>query len=289
MRRPDSFNEQRGYFTFAQNTDTVDYLELAYAQALSIKGTQKINKYAVAVDAKTKELITDKHQKVFDYIIEIKQDNNLPTSSWKLANEWQAWWLTPFKETVKLESDILFTRNIDHWWSAMQKQEICLTSTIRDYEGSVSNCRAYRTLFDENNLPDVYNGFMYFRFGLVSLEFFNLARDIYQNWPLFRDELLLKCFDEHPTTDVVYAIAAQLIGSEKCTIPGLGIPSFAHMKGAVNRLNIGDDWTEFYYSQLDDELQMLIGFSRQMYPVHYYQKNFVAPELIEKYEAKYHR
>jgi hypothetical protein len=54
MRSPNSFQAQQGYFTFAQNTDTVNYLELAYAQALSIKNTQTINQYAVAVDSQTR-------------------------------------------------------------------------------------------------------------------------------------------------------------------------------------------------------------------------------------------
>jgi hypothetical protein len=289
MRRPDSFKEQQGYFTFAQNTEDVNYLELAYTQALSIKCTQKINKYAVAVDATTKELITDRHRKVFDYIIDIKQDSNALDSKWKLANEWQAWWLTPFKETIKLESDILFTRNVDHWWDGLRNQEVCLTTKIRDYEGTVSRCRVYRELFEVNNLPDVYNGIMYFRFGTVSMEFFNTARMIYQNWDVFREEILSKCHEDTPSTDVVYAIATQIVGVEKCTMPSLDYPTFAHMKGAINRLNASDDWRDYYYHQLDDQLQMTIGFSRQLYPVHYYQKSFVTPELLAKYETNYNR
>jgi len=289
MRRPDSFKDQLGYFTFVQNTATVDYLELAYAQALSIKCTQKINKYAVAVDANTKALITDRHREVFDYIIDIQHDDNSPDSEWKLANEWQAWWLTPFKETIKLESDMLFTRNIDHWWDGLRQQEVCLTNVVRDYEGNVSNCRAYRRLFDDNGLPDVYNGFMYFRFGVQSMEFFNIARGIYKNWKEVKTTLLKKCHDELPTTDVVYALTAKLYGPERCTVPGRDYPSFTHMKGAINRLNVGDDWTDYYYSQLDDELRLLIGVQRQMYPVHYYKKNFVTSDMVEKYEQCFKR
>ena len=285
MRRPDSFKEQQGYFTFAQNTEDVDYLELAYAQALSIKCTQTINSYAVAVDAATKELITDRHREVFDYIVDIRDvgDTN------KFSAEWQAWWLTPFKETIKLESDMLFTRNIDHWWDGLRKQEICLTTCVRDYEGTVSDCRRYRRLNDDNNLPDVYNGFMYFRFGQNSMEFFNLARQVYQNWPTFRDELLKNCHEEQATTDTVFAIVAQLIGPENCTVPGRNYPSFVHMKGAVNRLNIGDDWTKHYYAQIDDDLRLMIGFNRQHYPVHYYQKKFITPEIVNKYEQRFRR
>ena len=43
------FKEQQGFLTFAQNTD-VDYLRLAYLQALSVKLTMPTAKYAVIVD-----------------------------------------------------------------------------------------------------------------------------------------------------------------------------------------------------------------------------------------------
>lgn len=285
MRRPDSFKEQQGYFTFAQNTEDVDYLELAYAQALSIKCTQKINKYAIAVDSATKELITDRHRAVFDYIVDIRDtgDQN------KFSAEWQAWWLTPFKETIKLESDILFTRSVDHWWPGLRHQEVCLTTQIRNYEGEISDCRVYRRLIDENNLPDVYNGFMYFRFGQTSMQFFSLAQKVFQNWAWFRDNLLKNCHEDIPTTDTVFAVVAQLLGPEICTMPDRDYPTFTHMKGAVNNLLPGDDWTKNYYAQLDDRAQWLIGFSRQMYPIHYYQKKFITAKIIEKYEQCFRR
>ena len=285
MRSPNSFQEQIGYFTFAQNTDTVDYLELAYVQALSIKCTQKtINKYAVAVDARTKERIDDRHRSVFDYIIDIPTDYNDPGSNWKLANEWQAWWLTPFKETIKLESDILFTRDHSHWIDLLRTKEVVLTNRVHDYEGNVSTNRTYRQVFDDNNLPDVYNGFMYFRFGQESMKFFNTARLVYQNWPIFRDELLKNCREDTPSTDLVYAITAQLVGPETCTIPQNSYPTFTHMKGAINRLGVGTDWTKHYYAQLDDDANLTVGFNRQLYPFHYYQKHFITDDIKQRYE-----
>ena len=60
-------------------------------------------------------------QKVFDDIITI------PTME-PFANECLAWELTPFKETFKLESDMLLTSNIDHWWSGARLKNICFTN-----------------------------------------------------------------------------------------------------------------------------------------------------------------
>jgi hypothetical protein len=269
MRSPNSFQAQQGYFTFAQNTDTVNYLELAYAQALSIKNTQTINQYAVAVDSQTRELITDEHRTVFDYIIDISNPDVQA-----MSNEWQAWHLTPFKETVKLESDILFTVNVDHWWTGMRLQEVCFTTKIRNYEGKTSNERAYRKLFDQNNLPDIYTGMYYFRFGRTSMELFNLAEAIYANWPVFRDELLKNCREDTPSTDVVFAVAARILGVELCTNPALDYPSFVHMKGAVNGLSDSANWMDAYPFELADN-NLMINFTRQQWPVHYYQKEFI--------------
>jgi hypothetical protein len=268
MRSPNSFLDQQGYFTFAQNTQSVNYLELAYAQAASIKQTQKINKYAVAVDSETKKLITDKHQKVFDYVVDIVD----PVAN-AMGNEWQAWQLTPFKETIKLESDILFTTNVDHWWTGLRLQEVCFTTKVRDYFGRVSKDRSYRKFFDENNLPDVYTGMYYFRFGQQSLKLFQLAFAIYSNWEYFRDNLK-NCREELPSTDVVFAIAARLLGVELCTNPALDYPSFVHMKGSVNHLHSSANWQNILQHELNGT-ELTINFNRQLWPVHYYQKDFI--------------
>ena len=115
-----------GYVTIAQNNSTTDYLELAYLQALSIKLTQKkYTNYSVLVDQTTREAMKDKYLDVFDQVIDLQQDDSVD-DEWKLANEWQVGVLTPYRETVKIESDILVTANLDHWWPAMQEREVCI-------------------------------------------------------------------------------------------------------------------------------------------------------------------
>ncbi len=64
--------EQQGFLTLAYSSNKVDYLELAYLQAMSIKTTMPNAKTAVVVDFKTKKNVTSKIEKVFDYIIEGK-------------------------------------------------------------------------------------------------------------------------------------------------------------------------------------------------------------------------
>lgn len=271
--------EPQGFFTFAQNTSDIDYLRLAYLQALSIKGTMPGSKYAVAVDDNTLALVTKEHRQVFDYVILIENDLSR-NETWKLSNEWQVFHLTPFKETIKLESDIIFTRSISHWWHAFRLRNIVLSSGCRDYQGNLATSRAYRKLFDDNKLPDVYNGLMYFRYSQEAYDFFNIAGQIFRNWSTVKTTLI-KCSDEHPTTDVVYAITAKILGVEQCTLP-LDWINFVHMKPSINQWP-NQPWHELVVSELD--LPMLrINNTNQYHPVHYHEKSWVTDDIIKEYQ-----
>jgi hypothetical protein len=205
--------EQLGFLTVACNTEQTDYLRLAYLQALNIKATQRITSYAVIVDAATAAQVQDYHRAVFDYIIEAPASVTGP-----FGLEPTVFWLTPFKETIKLESDLLFTRSIDHWWTAFRLRDVVLSTGCQTYQQQPATSRRYRKLFDDNHLPDIYNGLMYFRFSQAAANFFKTAKQIFEQWPEVKHSLL-GCSDEYASTDVAYAITANVIGPELCTLP----------------------------------------------------------------------
>ena len=285
MRTPDSFLDQRGFFTFVQNTKETNYLELAYAQCLSIKLTQKNNKFAIAVDEETKDQLRKVHLETFDYIIDIPDDAAF-NDSWKLANEWKAWWLTPFKETIKLDCDMLFPTSIDQWWDMLSTKEVFFTSNVMTYDGNIARDRTYRKIFDDNYLPNIYSGLFYFRFGQKSLEFFDTARTIYTNWDYIKTTVLKNCRDPKPTTDVVYALAAKLLDEENFVVNGTSYPTFVHMKPALHHWGLSDKWYKKVYSDIEGT-DILIGFTKQLYPVHYHEKEFVTEDIINHYEQQY--
>ena len=276
--------EQRGFVTLAQNTKEVDYLELAYLQALNIKATQKYNSCAVIVDAVTKEKINERHNNVFDYIIDLPSDNNESSSNWKLANEYQVFWLTPFKETIKLESDLLFTRSIDHWWNAFRLKNVCLSTGTKNYRQQLSDVRKYRKFFDDNNLPDVYNGLMYFRYSQEAFTFFNTAKHVFNNWYNIKDTLK-NCREDTPSTDVLYAITALLVGEETCTAPSIDFINFVHMKSGIQGWSDSRSWLKTVMSERDGDI-IRINNINQYDPVHYYDKTYATNELIEYYESR---
>jgi len=277
---------KRGYLTFAQNNQSTNYLELAYLQALSIKATQSINSYSVIVDNQTHSQIEDRHRRVFDLIIVLEQDYAVD-QSWKLSNEWQAGIHSPYDHTVKLESDIIFTSNIDSWWDIMAARDLCFTVSVKNYRGQTSAARDYRKLFDDNNLPNVYNGFYFFKKSEFADQFFHIAELIFKNWNQVKS-FLKNCNDNTPTTDVVFAIAAKLVGEENCFLPSIEVPCFTHMKGAINDWDANQDWREMVYHQFDGT-NLTVGFTRQRVPFHYYQKDFASPELIKYYESILHK
>ena len=271
-------NEQRGFVSIAQN-GKVDYLRLAYVQALSIKLTMPTAKYAVIVDAVTMLSVTAQHRKVFDYVIELPHDYAKDTE-WKLANEWQVFWLTPFKETIKLEADILIPRDISHWWDTFRLRDVVLGLGCKNYKGDAA-ISPYRTSFVDNELPDVYSGLMYFRYSKVATDFFKIARDLFLEWETVRLEFT-RTATLQATTDFVYAIACNIIGRELTTLPTIDT-NFVHMKPGVNGW---PEITEFHraVNVVVDVPDIRINNVQQYYPVHYHYKDFITDEMIGDYE-----
>ena len=276
---------QRGFLTFAQNTNEVDYLKLAYLQALTIKTSCKINQYAVVVDQPTMEKVTDRQRSVFDYVIEIPMGDDAKDSRWKMQNEWKAQISTPFKETIKLESDMIIPTSIDHWWDILAVKDIVLTNRVCDYTEKISTTRVYRQTFDDSDLPDIYTGFYYFKNTPNAKNFFSIAKDIFKNWSYVRANVLKGAEGQPSSTDLVFALAAKLYGVENCTLP-IAVPMFTHMKGAVQGWDPNQIWMEFLHYQFD-RTRFTAGFHRQRYPFHYHFKIFATDEVIENYERIY--
>jgi len=157
------------------------------------------------------------------------------------ANDWQMFNISPYRQTIKLEADMLCTSPINHWWTLFERRDVVISQGARNFYDQLAQARQYRKIFDTNHLPDVYNAITYWRVSQQSQDFFRLVRRIFEHWNDYKT--LLKFPDAIATTDVVYAMAAQIIGVELCTLPvGVG-PQIVHMK----RHMIGtrtDDWTK---------------------------------------------
>ena len=184
------------------------------------------------------------------------------------ANDWQMFAVSPYRQTIKLEADMIAAGPIDHWWTLFELRDVVISLGCRTYRDEPASSKFYRKCFDANSLPDVYNAITYWRLSPTAKEFFDLVRAIFEHWPEYKK--LLKFAEDSASTDVVYAMAAQIMGPDRVTLPaGLG-PSVVHMKRHINNLQ-GEDWTQELIWESDP---FRINTIAQWGFVHYHRKEW---------------
>jgi hypothetical protein len=184
------------------------------------------------------------------------------------ALDWFAYRLSPYRQTIKLEADMIMAGPCLHWFDIMQHLDVCVSTGARDFYGKVSDCRAYRRMIDENHLPDVYNAITYWHVSELARDFFTLVRDVFANWKHYCR--LLKFADDEATTDVVYAVAVKILGEERCTMPWTSYPKITHMKRGIIPTKT-TDWTRELIWESDP---LRINTVAQWGALHYHIKSW---------------
>ena len=196
---------ERGYLIPAINTEAVDYVSCAEQLAASIRQWHPEANITIL----TREMLPQGDQGGF-------------------ANDWQCYAASPYRQTIKLEADMIMASPFDHWWEMLQHKDLVISTGARDFYDQPAASRFYRKVFDANHLPDVYNAITYWRVSQTAQEFFRLVKNIFEHWTEYRT--LLKFPDEEATTDLVYAMAAQITGPESIIMPFASYPRIVHMK-----------------------------------------------------------
>ena len=210
---------ERGYLIPAINRDTVDYERCANLLVKSLRDWHPNADVTVV----TRDMLPDPS-----------------VQGW--AVDAQMFQISPYRETIKLEADMLVCGPIDHWWTMFENRDVVVSQGCRNFYDQPSTSRYYRKIFDDNNLPDVYNAVTYWRLSRTAQEFFQWVGRIFHDWNQWRT--LLKFPDEHPSTDLVYAIAALIISPERVTLPAsVRSPQIVHMKHRVVPTHVAD-WTQ---------------------------------------------
>ena len=257
----------RGFLWFAQN-NTVDYARLSSELAKSIKTHNKKNLVCVIVDKNTVF-----QSEYVDKLIILEHDNSADESI-KFSNEYKAFQLSPFTHTIKLEADMLFTSSTDWWWNYLCQHDLVFSLHCRNYKDHVIKNTPYRRVFQQNHLPDIYNGLTYFRRSQRAMKFFNLCRDITKNWKQVRDQLLINCHDSYPTTDVVYALAYRIMDPFNLQLTDYAWFKFIHGKPAINDvLNAQDQYN--YLNPVKIENKIYLGGKCLDRIWHYHDKRMI--------------
>ncbi len=117
--------EEQGYVIVAVNTDTVDYVACAQQLVRSLRAHVPGARVCLITD----QVIADSN---FDHVRVLPSVNSNP-----LANDAQVFKLSPFRETVKLEADMLIASDISHWWTMFRHRDVVISTGCKNWRGDV--------------------------------------------------------------------------------------------------------------------------------------------------------
>lgn len=317
--------EGRGYFVLARNTPETDYVRLAYGLALSIKASQSEYKnLSIGVDSI--DDVSEEYKWAFDQIIEIPWDKtdvqlafkdfgdgikskaefddfvaenfivdkttnsvkfHIPNSQ-RFRYESKAYEMSPYRETIKLEADMLLLSDISHWWDDFAKHDLLIANSVLDYKNDIANTDYYRQCFIANNLYSAHSCMTYFKESDEAENFFNTVKIIFDDWDEISWHMIRKVYQEEPSTDVVFGMAVTLLQKQYEYQITQKDRTFVHMKSRCmpwerKQFN-SENWTECTSYYFTPELELFVSNYKQTKPFHYHVKEFLTDEIISYYE-----
>lgn len=266
-----------GYLLVVAENEFVDYLQLAYALAISIKNTQKPGFNQVALVINDKQKLKDLNSSwVFDHVIEWNQETFWDGRSWMDH-------LTPFEYTVCLDVDMLFMRDYSHWVEYfIENSELYVANKSYTYRGEIAVDHHYRKTFIKNDLPNLYSMYTFFKKDSEAVkEFFDLGRYIIKN-PIEFSNIFLS--DHKPRvvgTDESFALAAKILDITDDIAYPLEFPRVVHMKPMIQNWPWpADCWSDHVGFYLNQKGKLKIGNYQQHDIVHYVEKDKINKEMI---------
>jgi len=266
-----------GYLIVVAEHETIDYLKLAYGLALSIKNTQKEGYDQVALVINDKSRLKDlKSSWVFNHIIEWDQESFWDGRSWMDK-------LTPFENTVCLDADMIFTRDVSHWIDFfIENCELYIANKSYTYRGELVEDHYYRKAFQKNNLPNLYSMWTFFKKdSKLADDFFILGRHIIKNPIEFSNVFLANHKPKILGTDEAFALSAKLLDiTDEISYP-LEFPKIVHMKPMIQNWPWpADTWSDHVGFYINKKGQIKIGNYQQNDIVHYVEKDKITDEVI---------
>ncbi|MFF4710734.1 hypothetical protein ACFY2V_04925 [Streptomyces eurythermus] len=278
----------RGYLTHAFNHTGSDYLRMAYCLALSLRLTQSAVT-ALSVIVPESQHLPPHYRDVFDHVIAIPDVRpEFVDTSWRVDNYVRMYDLTPYAETVTVDADTLFFDDVSPWWDVMAAADI-VGGTAVTYRGEPVVGNPLRKELYRIGLPDLHNGFFYFRQGPVAERLFATMSGYLADWagtcarhfgrpdvPFSSDSALLLALRDNGLEDIAGG-------------PRPGTPHFVHMKACVQgRPGVPEtarEWRPYVSHAFDDRLRLRIDGIRIGAPFHYHVRDFVTDELLVAYET----
>jgi hypothetical protein len=268
----------KGYLLFALETEQVSYCRLAYACALTIKLTQPNGYNNVSVITNNRGYFnTD----IFDNIIPSGMLSGMDARS-------RAYDLSPYDETVLLDSDMLFLQPMDHYWDLVSDLDLFIASCPQNYRRQRFHHGHYRKIFADNQWPDVYSAWTYFKKSKMAQEFFDQVKMITDYPEEFIDRLIPTSGLATIPTDEAFAMSLDILDIEdQVVFPQWDWPRITHMKPAVQQFKdvYVTDWNDKLRFLLNVHGQIKLGVWQQTDLLHYVKKELITHDVIKILEA----
>ena len=179
-------------------------------------------------------------------------------------------------------------KKIYKWRYLNKNYNLFITSQVLTYRNEIVTGNYYRRVFVENNLPNTYSAFMYFKKSQLAEEFWTLVEIISKNWKEFYNKFLLNYKPTHLSMDVVFALAVKILGIEDQIMSSFGYPTFVHMKSRIqNWHTVTDDWMDYGGVYLNKKGSLKISNYQQNGIFHYTEKKFLNDHILYVYEDLY--
>lgn len=271
----------RGIVVLAQNNKKTNYVLQACLLAMSLKATNPDEKISII----TNNRVPKDYKPLFDKIIRIPWDDAAKKSDWKVENRWKIYHVTPYNETVVLDTDMLILQNINAWWNLLSKYDLFFTTRVNTYRDELITDNYYRKAFVANELPNIYTGFYYFKKSDLAHEFFTWLEIVVNNWELFYGTYNKQNYNSWLSLDISAAIVTKILNAEhKITNKRAKFPTFTHMKPKVQgwKENV-ESWQDAVGIYLTDDCKLKIGNYLQTGIFHYTEDSFVTDNIIDIY------
>lgn len=268
----------KGYVVLAQNTVDVDYVKQAYVLALSIHATQS----ETAVTIITNDNVPIEYQAVFDQIIPIPWIDNATESRYAAEHRWKIYHVTPYDETIVLDTDMLMLEDINDWWWYCQDHDLLFCNQVLNYKGEIINDSTYRKTFVANSLPSPYFALHYFKKSEQAEYFYKVLEFVVNNWEWCYGKLAKEFYQNWLSMDLASAIALEMCGyNDRADI--CSPLRFVHMKPGVQGWHpIPEKWQNTIPYIFTKSGELTIGNIKQPYLFHYVEKDFIGIDIINK-------
>jgi hypothetical protein len=266
-----------GYLIIVSTSKDHDYLQMAYALALSIKNTQKPGYDKIALITDDVDAVSSLRSAwVFDHIIEHKTKLGWDSRSWMDQ-------LSPFDNTVCLDADMLFTRDYSHWIDYfIENTDLYIANKSYTYRNELVTDDFYRRTFTKNQLPDLYSFYTFFKKDSeLSKEFFTLGRYVIEYPSEFTSYFLESHRPKVVGTDESFALSSKILDITDQIAYPLEFPRVVHMKPMIQNWPWpADAWSDHVGFYLNRKGQLKIGNYQQHDIVHYVEKDKINEEMI---------